>query len=115
MTAWPASLPQNVLLSGYTEEPLDTAIRSGMSYGPDKVRRRTTAAITKVQVQMRMTTAQVSALETFYYDTIQVSGVVDWIHHRTRAAAEYRFLSPPRFRPYGRGYWGVTLDLELLP
>jgi len=115
MTAWPASLPQDTLKDGYREEPLDTAIRSGMSYGPDKVRRRTTTVIRRVTIPLRMTTAQVSALETFYYDTIQVSGVVDWINHRTRAAAEYRFLSPPTYQPYGAGWWAVVLSMEILP
>lgn len=115
MTAWPASLPQEPLLGGYQEIPQDTAIRSGMSYGPDKVRRRTTAVIRHITIRQRMTTAQVATLETFYYDTIQVSGVVDWIHHRTRAAAEYRFLAPPEYAPYGNGFWSVTMSLELLP
>lgn len=115
MTAWPASLPQNALMGGYVEEPLDTAIRSGMSYGPDKVRRRTTAVIRRVVIPLRMTTAQVSALETFYYTTIQVSGVFDWVNHRTLAAAVYRFLRPPAYQPYGGGWWLVNLDLEILP
>lgn len=115
MTAWPASLPQDSLRDGYREEPLDTAIRSGMSYGPDKVRRRTTTVIRRVSIPMRMTTAQVSDLETFYYDTIQVTGVVDWINHRTRAAAQYRFLGPPQYQPYGAGYWAVLLEMEILP
>ena len=115
MTAWPASLPQDALMSGYREESIDTAIRSGMSYGPDKVRRRTTAVIRQVVIPLRMTTAQVSTLETFYFDTIQVSGVVDWINHRTRAAAEYRFLAPPKYQPYGGGWWAVQLEMEILP
>lgn len=115
MTAWPASLPQDALMDGYLEEPLDTAIRSGMSYGPDKVRRRTTAVIRRVVIPLRMSTAQVSALETFYYTTIQVTGVVDWINHRTRAAAEYRFLRPPQYQPYGAGFWAVQLEMEILP
>lgn len=115
MTAWPASLPQDVLLGGYSEAPQDTAIRSAVSYGPDKVRRRTTAVITHVTMKLRLTTAQVATLETFYNDTIQIAGPVDWIHHRTRAAAAYRFLSPPTFVPYGAGYWSATLEMELLP
>lgn len=115
MTAWPATLPQDCLMAGYVEEPQDTAIRSAMSYGPDKVRRRTTAVITRIQIPMRMSTAQVALLDTFYYDTIQVTGVVDWIHHRTRASAQYRFLAPPKRQPYGGGYWAVLMDMELLP
>jgi len=115
MTAWPSSLPQDSLRDGYREEPIDTAIRSGMSYGPDKVRRRTTTVIRRVSIPMRMTTTQVSDLETFYYETIQVAGVVDWINHRTRAAAQYRFLGPPQYQPYGAGYWAVLLEMEILP
>lgn len=115
MTAWPASLPQETLRAGYLEDPVDTAIRSPMGYGPDKVRRRTTTAITMFTLTLRMTTAQVATLDAFYYDTIKVSGVVDWIHHRTRASARYRFLSPPQYSPYGGGFWAVVLNLELIP
>ena len=62
-----------------------------------------------------MTTAQVSVLETFYYNTVQVSGIVYWINHRTRAAAEYRFMGPPKYQPYGGGWWAVLLDMEIMP
>lgn len=115
MSTWPSTLPQNCLLNNYQETPRDTAVRSAMGYGPDKVRRRTTAQIVDITMVFWMDDADIAALETFYYTTIQVSGTFDWIHQRTLAAAEYRFMAPPMYAPVGNGRHLVTLQLELLP
>lgn len=115
MTDWPVTLPQNAMMGGFAQSQVDNSIRSSMSYGPDKVRRRTTAALKTSAIPLRMTTAQLALLDTFYNDTIQVSGQFDWIDHVTQSAATYRFLRPPTIEPYGGGLWYVLVDLEMLP
>jgi len=115
MTDWPATLPQDTLGPGYSEEPVENTIRSSMSYGPDKVRRRATAEIFKYQIPLVLTTAQTSTLDTFYYTTLECTGTFDWKNHRTGASATYRFLSAPVYGPLGGGRWATTLALEILP
>lgn len=115
MSTWPVTLPQDPELNGLQISQKDNSIRSGMSYGPDKVRRRTTSAITIVSFAMTLTTTEVGYLNTFYNDTIEVSGRFTWVDHLTGAAADYRFLQPPVFSPYGGDLWTVSFNMEQLP
>jgi len=115
MTAWLSTLPQNVNMNGYQEEPVDNTIRSSMSYGPDKIRRRTTSVIFNCVMPMVLTTAQTALLDTFYYTTLEQVGTFTWKNHRTQAAATYRFRSPPVYQTLGKGLWSTALQLELLP
>lgn len=115
MTAWLSTLPQDAIMSGYEEKPVENTIRSAMSYGPDKVRRRVTAEIFQCAIPLILTTAQTQLLDTFYYTTLEVVGTFTWKNHRTQAAATYRFLSAPVYKPIGNGKWQTVLALELLP
>lgn len=115
MTDWPASLPQDALLNGFAHDDLDNTIRSSMSYGPDKVRRRTTASIAHVTVPLVMTKTQLAALKTFYETTLQVTGQFTWKNHITQASINYRFRTPPAYRPIRGDLWAVTLELETMP
>jgi len=115
MTAWPSALPQTPLLAGFDQQEKDTAIRSSMSYGPDKVRRRTTTAIYTVQASIMLDTSEIPTLETFYRTTMQVSGTFTWINHVTGSAANYRFTGPPHYAALGGGRWLTALSLEIIP
>ncbi len=114
---WPWSLPQRPLAQGFNERAPDTAIRTQMEAGPPKVRRRFTAGIRTMDMQLRVDADQVATLDTFY-DATLAGGTLrfDWLHPRTGGALTYRFVEPPSYTPVARGrVWTATLKLESLP
>lgn len=114
---WPLSLPQRPLAQGFNEQVPNTLIRTQMEAGPPKVRRRFTAGIRTMDMQLRITPAQVDALDVFYDSTLQGGALpFDWVHPRTGVAATYRFVEPPSYATMARGrLWTATLKLEILP
>ncbi len=116
MATWPASLPQYVLVEGYSEAPPQNTIRTSMDVGPPKMRRRSTAAVRPITGNQHMNKTQVAALDTFYVTTLN-SGVdqFDWVHPRTQSAVDFRFTAPPQYESLGGTAWMVTLSLEVMP
>ena len=117
MIVWPASLPQRVLAQGYAETFPDTVARAKMDAGPDKVRRRFTAAARDFEGSLRLTPAQAATLESFFHsDTAGGSLAFDWSHPRTGAAVSFRFKGAPRLTAIERGQrYQASLRLEILP
>jgi len=113
MTAWPGSLPQTPLVQGYVQSYKDTAIRSTMDQGPDKLRRRVTKPLRLVQMQFMMTLAQVQTLRTFYNTTIQGIGLVDMTDSLTGVTTNYRFVGPPSFNFVEANNWAVGITFEV--
>lgn len=120
MSSWPSQLPQRPLAAGFSQTPIDATLRSQMGYGPDKVRRRTTARIQLVQMSFVLTTAECSTLDGFYDSTLG-GGVLpfDWVNHMStaspQAAATYRFTAPPTYSAMENNLWNVAMQLEMLP
>lgn len=117
MIVWPASLPQRVLAQGYAETFPKTAVRTQMDAGPDKVRRRFTAAVRDFEVSLRLTPAQAATLESFF-DSTTAGGALafDWTHPRTGDAVSFRFKGAPRLTAVARGQrYQAALSLEILP
>jgi hypothetical protein len=119
---WTAtSLPQYLMLAGYSETPPDLTIRSQMDAGPSKVRRRFTAGPELIQGWQWQTDDQVTECKEFYSDAVEGAGTFggtarfDWIHPRTGAAVEMRFLSPPTFSPVSHDLYRCDLVLEIMP
>ncbi len=113
---WPASLPQKFLQQGYREGFADVLLRTRMDAGPDKVRRRFTAAPRPVRGTMAMTGAQVATLESFFDTTLQGGALpFDWTHPRTGAAVTCRFIEPPEVLAKSTDRYRVSLVLEVLP
>ena len=117
MPAWPSTLPQLVAAQGYQESPPDTTLRSEMDAGPAKVRRRFSAGVRPLSVQLDLTAAEVETLDDFYRGDLQDGALAfDWVHPRTQAAVALRFLRPPAYRPLGSdAAWQAALQLEILP
>lgn len=119
---WPAGLPQAPLVSQLVESFPDEVIRTRMEVGPDKVRRRLAAAITPVQVELKLTRAQVALFRAFFRDTC-ASGATpfEWKDHRTGdEPVLYRFVGVPDVRPSaprqdGSEPWTATFTLEIVP
>jgi len=114
---WPATLPQAPLAQGFAERAPNTVIRTAMEAGPDKVRRRFTAGVRQIDCQLRLTPAQVTALDAFFEDTLAGGALAfDWAHPRSGEAATLRFVEPPSYAPVARGrLWQAQLRLEILP
>lgn len=115
MPTWPASLPA-YLINTYSESPPDNVIRTSMSKGVDKVRRRTTSNARPISFEMILTSSQLDTLETFYVTTTESGSLsFDYTHPRTDASVIARFTSPPSYSDiYGRAF-RVSVELEILP
>lgn len=114
--AWPATLPQDVLIEGYAEAFPETRLRTPMDAGPAKMRRRFTAAVRPLKVSVPLTRDQVAALDTFFTTTLEGGALAfTWTHPRTLAAVTLRFVSAPQPVPDSGAWWRCALDLEVMP
>lgn len=121
MATWPLSLPQDILINGYEEQVPNTLIRSSMSHGPAKVRRRTTAGVRMFGAQMLLTKAQVATLDGFIVSTTNGGAdAFDWEHPRTGASVSFRFVplddtAVARYNAISDDLYRAQLKLEILP
>ncbi|OAN53899.1 hypothetical protein A6A04_13485 [Paramagnetospirillum marisnigri] len=114
--AWPATLPQALQISGYSEAPPDVAIASQPDIGVAKLRRRSSNGPRPVRGNMTLTSAQVDTLLDFYEADL-MGGTLRFSWRKPRdplTSAEYRFVTRPEPQG-GDGVFSVTLDLEMLP
>jgi hypothetical protein len=113
MPAWPATLPQFVQESGYSESLPDNVVESGVDSGPPKVRRRFTTQWRPIQATIWCTPDQVTAFETFFLtDTAGGVTAFTWVNPRTQSAKTFRFRRPsPQYRPFGGGNVAISFAL----
>lgn len=113
---WPATVPDDFLWEGYRETPPNNVIRTSMDVGPDKIRRRSTAAVSSISCKMVLTKTQLGYFDTFYNTTL-VNGSLtfDLTHPRTGSSKEMRFQNPPEYIYISGNYWSVLMQLEVLP
>ncbi len=118
---WPVSLPQSPRVSGFKEQLPETVLRTSMDAGPVKSRRRFTTGPTPVTIELYLTRAQVAILDEFFNDTCEGGALsFDWVNHRTKAPARYRFTSEPALTPQAASdtdgkIWSVSFSAEFLP
>lgn len=116
MPDWPASLRFCPVNGTYTENRVDSTIRTSVDTGPDFVRRRFTAVPTNISLTLpKMSHAEYAVFQTWFRDDLS-DGVLsfDADHPITGVAGSFRFRSPYRAAKVGKGIV-VQLDLELLP
>lgn len=116
MATWPISLQDVVNRDSFSLKIGDTTIRSNMDIGPDKVRRRMTKSVDNLSVSIWVTSAQYTTLYNFY--DITLNGGVETFtfdHPITGVATDFRFISPPEFRPVGFNTYEVNMAWEILP
>lgn len=113
MNDWPVTLPQQPNLEGFSQIQKPNVVRSGMGYGPDKVRRRVTMDLYSVGMVLWLTQAQMETLDQFYVDNIALAW--NWVNFKKSppVAAVYTFMAPPAASPMGNDYWAVNLSLEM--
>ena len=116
---YPANLP--TFEGRPTETFQDTVIRTPMSQGAAKMRRRFSEGSSYLSLHLTMTSAQRLAFLTFWRtQTGEGSIAFDMQDPNSDTMAEFRFTSPPRFqhlRGDGRStdLYRLTIDLEKLP
>ena len=115
---WPAGLPQ-VVEKGFTESMGLNVLRTPMDAGPAKMRRRSLKP-TVMNVSFLLTTAQVSTLETFVFTTLNGTARFGFPHPRKGTQVEARIVPGQDGSYYtlsyrAPGYYGVALQLEILP
>lgn len=112
---WPASLPQSPLLDGWQETLPDNTLRTEMEQGPAKLRRRSTAASGRMNVQFLLSTADCALLDTFYSDTLTGGvKVFQMPHPRRSTPVSCRFTAPPEYAAVNGGYCRARLSLEVM-
>ena len=115
MAAWPGTLPDFFQVGGYKELGANNILRSDMDVGPAKVRRRTTSNVRPVVGNMWLTTAQYTALKTFF-ETTQAYGALSFTMDDAHGVSKtWRFVRPPAYRTLGPENWQVQLNLEEMP
>lgn len=109
------SLPQYPDASGYSEQPGNGKIETEMETGPVVMRSLYTSVPTVYSVRLTMTSDQVDTLLAFYYTECS-NGVSQftWVHPRTHASADMRFLgSPPKIAVKAYNAYTVSFTVEI--
>jgi hypothetical protein len=118
MPTWPASLPQNVLQSGFNFQLPNTSIATDMDTGPKKVRRRNTAQVTVYAVELLLNAAELAIFLTFFNEDTQSGSLrFDWVDPVTQDAAEFRFSVSDGAPSVSakEGFFQVSFNMEKLP
>ena len=116
MPAYPASIPFFTARDGYRETGPEATIRTDMSTGPAKVRRRFTAAPRRVSARIAyLTAAELATFESFFETTIAMGSLSFTAENPiTGTTRTYRFVGSYDVEPRGVGYT-VSAELEILP
>ena len=118
MPTWPTAggFPQTPQFQNFQEVTPDALVRTRMDTGPEKVRRRFTAAVRPFKMQLGLTTAQVATLDTFYITTLEHGSLAfDWVHPRTSTSCSMRFKNTITYKRLGPDLWTAAFEVDLLP
>ena len=111
---WPPTLPV-ARRAGNSSTLKDSVIRSQMGYGPDKLRRRTTAQISNQPVTLILDDTEKATLDTFYFTTAQQVARFNYDDPYSGTNVEARFVTPPAYVEVNCSTWAVSFTLEMLP
>ena len=117
MASWPSDLPQAFEQRGFRSGAKDNVLRSPVSAGPSKSRRRFTAAPKPVRALMTMTGEQVEQFESFLSDDI-ADGAISFSFPGLRDPTEtitVMFNSAPTWVAADGDNYNVSFDLIVLP
>lgn len=119
MPAWPSTLPDFVLREGYEEGFKDLVVRTQMSTGAAKRRRRFSDGPEPYKFPIEFTSDELDIFKEFYEDptTGLAGGALSFTkpHPRTGATETWAFISAiSPAQSAGHDSFIVTLDLEQL-
>lgn len=111
--AWPTSLADCFLLSGFSRQQMPMTIRSEVEVGLPKVRRRYTKPIVVINGSLVFTLDQVKTFNLFYNVTLK-GGVESFIFNDpiSQTDQEFRFIEPPIVTPVTDGDVKIQMHLE---
>ena len=113
---WPGSLQQNVNASAWSEQAQEVTIRSTMSEGAPKVRRRFTESVTKVGASIWVDAIQYQVLLDFYNITLQGGTLTFFFNHPIdNTQHTYRFTKNIAFKYIGHDTYSANWEMEELP
>lgn len=111
---WP-SLPTPES-AGYSDSIRDNTVRSAADMGPESVRPRFTGVTRDVQFTLRLSGAQLAALEDFYITTaVHGSLPFQFPNPRTGQNVNARFAAPLKPSIHAGDLWIVSVSLVFLP
>lgn len=115
MTDWPTSLPQKLLVDGFSQQGADNLIASENDTGPAKLRRRTTSSPSLLAGSLVLTSVQKATFKTFVSDTL--SGAVKAFYFPdSDGGSDLLVRINPDYNFVSLGIdWKVSFDLEVLP
>lgn len=110
---WPLTLQNKLSEANFSYEIADTALRSDMEIGPQKVRRRFTKGINQLTGSIYLTALEYSDFYNFYNTTLG-SGTIsfEFNHPITGVNTEWRFKGPARVSSIGGGNFVVDFSWE---
>ena len=109
MATWPSTLV--IKREGYKETPPDRVIRSNMAVGPDKIRKRSSSNVRKINLTLSLTDALLTTFDAFYLANDALA--FTFPDPRTASNVQARFVSVPAYN-YEETIWNVALQLEIL-
>lgn len=118
MPAWPASLPQDPLLDGFTAEAPDNLEESEMDAGPPRTRRRFTAVEEAMTVSFLFSRAQLNTFRAWLKNDIAGGALpYDWEHPIDNVPCRVRIPkgSLPTYEKLGTNVWRVSFAIRVLP
>lgn len=115
---WPSQLQKVFNADTFRETLPDNVIRSDVDVGPQKLRRRTTSAVTPITAGIFLPIEHYQTLKDFY-EVDCAGGVLPFEleHPITGDLEEFRFRAPPDLSPLNRSgiYYVINLQLEMMP
>ena len=125
MPVWPEELPQEPNGDQKWKETFpDNLLREKNDFGPDTVRRRGIAGVTRLSLPYRFRPLetgrdQTAIFEDWYKNTLKDGALAfDFIWPpapRATQTVSARIVSPPSLTHQGFGVYDVTLEMEILP
>ncbi|MHB8109755.1 MAG: hypothetical protein ACYDHW_06955 [Syntrophorhabdaceae bacterium] len=115
--AWPGTLPQRLLISGYGESLPNTLLRTSMDMGPAKQRRRGAAGATPINGKLILTSTERTAFLTFFNTTLLGGSLrFSWVDPVDGVTAnEMRFTETPSISAISGNLFEVNMSLEIMP
>jgi hypothetical protein len=113
---WPFSLPQVLLVEGYTESPPNTMLITEMDAGPAKRRQRYTAAPRPISGAVILSSKdQLNDLDEFYVTELKGGTLTFLWQDRNGDDQTYAFLEPPVYEFIEPDKIRVAMKLEIRP
>ena len=112
---WPATLP-DWSWEDLQEQPPDVAVRTSMSAGPPKVRRRHTANARPFSASVVLIKTELATFDEFYNTTLKGGTLrFNYTNPRTGDSDEWLFAGVPKYTNIGPAQYDVAFDVLKMP